>query len=445
MKSRAVRHFRYLWKRRIRHALPAVLAIPPFRRIFVGQAVSQFGDAMYYIVFLYMIERLAQSTQVTGVAGALMQIPFFLFGVSAGLVVDRFDRRLIMLYSDLISVVIMVALLAVAVFDPTPSAWLLVGVGFLLSAISAYFDPARTAAIPSLVPSEHYVEANGLATSMRTLMQLLGPLGTTILIPIIETAGPRWFFPVAIVVNLVTFGFSAYMIRKLPPLVPRAEHSSDRVSTGEKPPALREFGEGLKFVWGIGPLRIGLVFTCFLTLVVAPILLGYLAANRLWFGNGARTLAGMQAAFFLGMLVSSLIVIKIKVRHPGKAYALGMIGVGAAVSGLMFAQNYWMFFGLNMVAGFAFPFAVIPLSSYLQLVVPDDLRGRVNSTMNMLTNLFLPIGWISAGAIIDRFGPGRLFLGVGLAIFGSGLIGLALKTFREATMPETTPKPEPST
>lgn len=358
-----------------------------------------------------------------------MQVPFLLLGVHAGIAADRMDRRQIMLWSDVISAVLMIGLLALTIIVASPSGWILLLVGFLLSSISAFFDPARNAAVPSLVPSDQLIEANGLSATTRTLMQLIGPLLTTILLPILETAGPRWFFPLAILLNLVTFAYSAYCIYRLPPIRP---DSSQHVRHDSM---FKEFGEGLRFIWQIPLLKIALFLTAFINLVVAPILLGYINANRLWFNESPRTFAGMQAAFFLGMVISGLVVMKIKIKHPGQSYAGGLLVMGISVAYLAFAQNYWLFFLLSLLAGISMPFTVIPLTTYLQIVVPDHLRGRVNSSLNMLTNLLLPIGWLVAGLTIDQLGVSRLFLGMGIIIVLVGLAGYANRIFREATMP----------
>lgn len=413
-----------------RNSLPTVVWIPPFRRLWIGQAVSQFGDAMYYLVFLYMIERITRSPEMTGYAGALMQLPYLLLGFHAGVAADRMDRRKVMLGSDLLSIALMGCFFALVLVNPSPPSWTLLVTGFLLSGLAAFFDPARAAAIPALVPPDKLIEANGLGATTKTLMQLIGPIGTIVLLPILETAGPRLFFPLAIALNLVTFIYSAWCIYRLPAI------DSHRTTDTPRENLFKEFLQGIKFVGQIKILRIALFLTAFINLVVAPILLGYINANRLWFEESARTFAGLQAGFFLGMVVSSLVVMKLKIIHPGRSYCYGLMVNGLAVGLLSQAQNFWVFFFLNILSGITMPFTVIPLTTYLQIVVPDALRGRVNSSLNMITNLLLPVGWVGAGWVLKAFGVERMFIGVGVVLALVGMVGMASKTFRNATMPQ---------
>ncbi len=428
-RERSIRRFKLRVAKGFRHSLPTVVWIPPFRRLWIGQAVSQFGDAMYYLVFLYMIERITRSPEMTGYAGALMQLPYLLLGFHAGVAADRLDRRRVMLSSDVLSILVMGAFFVLVILNPSPPSWTLLVTGFLLSCLAAFFDPARSAAIPALVPPDKLIEANGLGATTKTLMQLIGPIGTIVLLPLLETAGPRLFFPLAIALNLATFIYSAWCIYRLPAI--------DTHRTGEAPREnlFKEFLQGIQFVAKIKILRIALFLTAFINLVVAPILLGYINANRLWFAESARTFAGLQAGFFLGMVVSSLVVMKLKITHPGRSYCYGLMLNGVAVGLLSQAQNFWVFFLLNIVSGVSMPFTVIPLTTYLQIVVPDSLRGRVNSALNMITNLLLPIGWVGAGWILKRFGVERMFVGVGAVLALVGIAGMLSTTFRNATMP----------
>lgn len=420
-------------KAKVKSRLPAVVQIDAFRRLWIGQGVSQFGDALFYIVFLYVVDKSSKDPTHTGYAGALMQLPYLLFGFHAGVAADRVDRRKIMLWSDYGSVILMALLLIASVQMENPPSPFLFLIGFMLSAVAAFFDPARNASIPNIVPPKQLIDANAISTSTKTLMQLFGPLLSTVFLPLFATAGTRYFLPIAIAVNMVTFAYSAYAIYLLPKIEPKRDDVP-----AERPTVIREFFEGLQFIRTNETLRTGLLLTLAVNLLVAPILVAYTAANREWFQESERTFAGMQAAFFLGVIASSLIVMRLKIRRPGLSYGLGLLIGGVFIATLSVAKHFWMFAGLNFLCGLAVPFAVIPLQTYLQMICPDSLRGRVNSTLNMFTNILLPIGWIGAGWLIKGIGISGIFIVIGGGLSLTGMVALMLPKFRASEMPETT-------
>lgn len=425
------------WRRWIRTRLPGVVQIRSFRWLWVGQGISQFGDALYYLLFLYIVDKLTKDSSITGLAGALMQLPYLLVGFVAGVVADTVDRRKVMIFSDIGSALLMVVLLIVAIADRTPGAWVLLLIGFLLSAVGAFFDPARGAAIPMLVPHERLIEANSLSTSTRTFMQLLGPIGSAILIPLFASAGAENFLIFAVAVNLLTFVGSAYCIWRLPALVPKREgHALEDVRKIPWGSMMKEFMQGLNFINSRPVLRIGLYLTLVVNLLVAPVLVAFTAANRDWFQESERTFAGMQIAFFFGAVIGGLIVFRTKINKPGLSYCLGVTFAGLFLGCLAMAKQYWAFFGLNILCGIAVPFAMIPIQTYLQIVVPDELRGRVGSTISMLQNVLLPVGWFTAGWMIKGLGVEGLFIFLGVGLMIAGLAGFWFPTFRDSVMPK---------
>lgn len=411
--------------------LPAVLRVLHFRRLWGAQAISQFGDALYYMVFLFVIDKVTRDSNQTAIAGALMQLPFLIFGLHAGLVADRIDRRKIMLWSDIVSAVLMLGLLAVVIVDRTPQSWILLLVGFLLSTIAAFFDPARQASVPSLVPSHLLTDANVVSSSTKTFMQLIGPLLSTALLPLLASAGSDNFFLLVILVNLVSFGFSSYFIYRLPPIHPRQEEAPEHQPKEQ----ISEIMQGLNYLRSHKVLRSAMFLVSFINFIVAPILVAYTAANREWFNTSETTFAGIQAAFFLGMLGGAALVMKVKVKRPGLAFCFGLGLVGVFIGLLSMAKWFWLFFAINFMCGLCVPFAVIPITTLIQLEVPKHLLGRVNSTINMLTNLLLPLGWLAAGQLTKMLGVQRLFIALGCGIFFTALIGLFIKPFRESVMP----------
>src|SRR5579862_8820226 len=128
----------------------STLRIAPFRALWLGQAISQLGDAFYYIAFMFMVQKVTGSSVMVGYVGALEALPFLLLGSYAGVVVDRLDRRRIMLLSDLCSGLALVGLAACIWLQRQPPVWALLVTPFVLSSVRCFFMPAKSASIPSL-------------------------------------------------------------------------------------------------------------------------------------------------------------------------------------------------------------------------------------------------------------------------------------------------------
>ena len=150
------------------------LGIPAFRNLWLGQSISQLGDALYYVVFMFMVGKVTGSIAMVGYVGALETIPFFLFSAYSGVLADRIDRKKIMLVSDLICGGILAAFAAAAYFNPKPHIAVIGAIAFALSTIRVFFWPAKNASIPRLVPPEMVMEANALSSITHNLMFLAG-------------------------------------------------------------------------------------------------------------------------------------------------------------------------------------------------------------------------------------------------------------------------------
>ena len=202
----------------------SVLKIPAFRKLWLGQAVSQFGDALYFMTFLFMVGKLTGSAAMVGYVGALKALPYLLLGPYAGVLADRVDRKWIMLGSDLLSAFILLALGLIVFVLPSPPIWTIFVAATLLATINVFFLPAKSAAIPNLVPPDRLLEANSLSAATQSMMPLLGLAISATGLGAIYALYPDYFFLSAIIVNSVSFLYSGACIFGLPKIVPDRAH-----------------------------------------------------------------------------------------------------------------------------------------------------------------------------------------------------------------------------
>src|ERR1700674_900539 len=147
-----------------------VLAIKPFRRLWIGQAVSYFGDMMNTTGLAIMLYLVTHSASMVALGLIAKAAPTVLFGLIAGALVDRFDRQRVMILTDIIRAVLTVTIPFLAL-TWLPGVFIVV---FLVASASTLFNPAKQAILPNLVPADFLVKANSLISSSEKTMELLG-------------------------------------------------------------------------------------------------------------------------------------------------------------------------------------------------------------------------------------------------------------------------------
>lgn len=424
-----------------------------FKNLFYGQAISQVGDALFYVSFMFMVEKITGNLAMVGYVGAAETLPFFLFGPYSGVLADRIDRRKILLWSDLLSAAVLLGMALLAfvptLFRPAPTffeksglltmppvvpGWTLILAGFCLATIRTFFFPAKNASIPRLLPTEDLQRGFALSIGAQNLMFMIGTaFAATVMAQMYEAFSMTTFFIALMLVNALSFGGSAMFIAKLPKIEPEKE--------GEHEKALPAFISGLKFIHNRKDLITLMITAMVFGLSVAPFFVTYVAANKEWFGGKPGTLAWCEFSFFIGMVVASGFVGKHSPKLPGRAFIIGAMIVGVAVGLMALSKNFYLFCFWNVVCGLAVPYIDIPMRSYLQATVPDEFRGRVNSVQSMTTTAVMPIGMASAGSLLKTYGLFVVFSVMGAAMVLASMIGLSGREFRNAKMPESPGKP----
>jgi MFS transporter, DHA3 family, macrolide efflux protein len=412
------------------------LRIPAFRNLWLGQAISQLGDSFYFVIFAFMTLKITGSAAMVGMVSALETLPYLFLSAYAGVLADRIDRRKIMLVSDQLSALLLAGFAASIYFcDGKPPVWLLMATAFSLSVSRIFFMPAKSAAIPALVPTDKLLEANSLSATTQNVMPLISLSLSAGVLALLFQISPTWFFLSAVLLNMLSFAGSAIFVAKLPRILP------DRDAIHEVHP-VTDLKDGIAYVRGRHELSLMLVLQLLLNLMISPFFVVYLVANKRWFHDLPQNLAWLEFSFFLGMVISSALVGRIKITKPGLGYIFSVVGVGVSVLLMGFTPNFWLFLTWNLLAGLCIPFGSIPVNTYMQLTVPDAYRGRVNSAWTTVSVGVQPIGMSLGGLLVQYAGllGGFVTMGVGMAL--SGAIGLFDREFRLMRMPEATLEPE---
>jgi MFS family permease len=391
-----------------------------YRLFFAGQLVSLVGTWMQNIALAWFVVELTSSPVAVGVLAFCRFAPFTVFGLFAGVVADRFDNRRLVITTQLLSMVISIALAAVALSGAAEvwHAYVLAALG----GTALVFDaPGRHALTFQMVGRDELPNAIGLNMSLFNASRVIGPAIAGVIIAAVGVGA-------CFVVNAVSF------LAVLSSLLLMREEELFPLERAAEPPTLwRGVREGLAFVRR-SP-RIRLVLT--MTLVVSTVgfnfhvLVPVLAAETLDAGSAVFGL--LSAAFGLGALTGALLSATLG-RASLKGLLVGIGGFSIALLALAPQRTVVACAALLYLTGIAFTLWTSNSQSILQLTAPDHLRGRVLSIWLFVFAGFAPFGGLLAGWLADVGGTALAFAVAGTT--GLVITALAGASIRAQTRPE---------
>jgi DHA3 family macrolide efflux protein-like MFS transporter len=356
-----------------------------FRNLWLGQIISQMGDYFAFLAIMVVVgtfsQDVSETTQQVSIVMIAATLPRLLFGVLAGVFVDRWDRRLTMLASDLIRPALTLAMIPAFM---SKNLWLMCILAFVMSAVGTFFNPAKGALIPKMVPAEHLTAANALSQTSMMAAFVLGPALSGAIF-FLAGSGNEW---IAFVLDSASYVVSAVAIWKI--RMPK----EDTKPTSESPAEGSALGRvGKELVVGIKALAFNRVMAT-LTVVFAITMLGVGALNVLWVsflksafgytdsGEIGWRFAVLDVAFFAGMVLASIVVGNFLSNRPPKEYIVwGLIVFGVGMLPLGYLPDYWLVVAVMFVVGLAVAPIETGVTTLMQISVPNHQLGRVGGGM----------------------------------------------------------------
>ena len=338
---------------------------PNFRFLWLGQIVSQLGD-WFNVVALYalLFELTGSATAVAGMM-VMQLLPVALVGPLSGVVVDRFDRRRIMIGADLLRGTAVLGLLLVRTPESVWFAYVVTGV---MVACSGFFEPARSATMPSIVPREQLVAANAISTGTWSAMLAIGAsLGGGVTVLFGRDA--------AFVINSVSFFASALFLYRMrvPPRDPN----------GRAVLGLRGVIDGLSYMRAHGEVaRIAFIKGGWAIVGGALLLLTVFGDRVFRIGNSSDAGIGILfAARGIGALTGSVVVSLIAAKQGNliRLIAPAYFIAGACYAALAIVPTIWLAAAVVIAAHIFGSILWVSSNVLLQMKVPDEFRGRVFS------------------------------------------------------------------
>jgi len=413
-----------------------ILTYRPYRLLWYADTASQLGIALYYIANVFMVYRLTGQAAMVGYNGALEALPFFIFGPYSGVVADRFDRRKVMLVAGLFSGTCLLALGVITWMyrGVTPVAAILV-TSFLSCTGRAFFYPARNASVPRLVPTNRAMDANIWSAVSQNFVFSAGQALSATLIAGLYVVSREYFYLAAVLVNGASYFVSVFFVARLPQIIPEAETAPQRAFTDVK--------AGFGYIRKRKDLVVLLWVIVVANFMIAPFFPCYVKANSLWFDGRPQSLAWIEFSFFVPTIFTGLALMRWKMRHMGWGNIIGWSGIGFAVAAMSFIRTVKGWCALNASCGLVGPLAWIPTDTYLQVTVPDEFRGRVQSARTMLSAGIQPIGLALGGVLIDSLGLPAVLQIMGWGMVAAGVVGVCSHAFRNAITPDDAEFPGP--
>ena len=385
-----------------------------FRLMWIGQLVSTAGSALTSLAASILVFRLTGSAASVGLMMMATAAPSLLVGLFAGVIVDRYDRKRIMIVTELTRAVL-IALIPILV--PLNIAWLYVIVA-LVSAIGQFYDPAHESVLPEIAPEDELAAANSLMAISSFGSTAIGFAASGL---IASTASIEWAFWI----DALSFLVSALVIVfiRVQPMEDQEAGSVDMV--------VRNLRAGVRFLADTPLLRS-------LFLAYIPVLIAFGLSNSLLLPFSIRALGatefqyGIQEALTsVGFVVSSLIMASIFDRmREGQWIALGWIGMG--IMGVLYsrATSIPLAILLVTVSGFMNAPSAIGSRLVLQRSTPREMRGRVNSAFFVSRDVLFLIG-MSAAGLADVVDVRLLYALASLMILFGGVAVLFLPGLRQ--------------
>jgi MFS family permease len=363
-----------------------------FQLFFGGQLISLTGTWMQSVAQAWLVYRLTGSATLLGVVGFCGQIPVFLLAPLGGAAADRRNRHRILVATQTVAMILALVLAALTLTHRVQVYHVFILAAFL-GLVNAFDIPARQAFVVEMVGKEDLTNAIALNSSMVNGARIVGPAIAGILVAWI---GEGWCFflngasYIAVIAGLLMMKFA-----------PAAR-------VARKASAVADIVEGFRFVGGSPPVRALMLLLGLVSLTGMPyaVLMPVFADQILHRGSSGLGIL-MGASGFGAFLGAFSLAVRRGWRGLGTWVAYASAGFGIALIAFAYSHWFWLSVLLLLPVGFSMMVEMASSNTLLQVMVPDELRGRVMAVYSMMFMGMAPIGALLAGSLAGRWGAPR--------------------------------------
>lgn len=360
-----------------------------FRMLWLGQMVNGLGRQVTVVALPFELWQLTHNSLSIGLLALVQLVPILIFSLGGGAVADAVDRRKLLIITQLLLAATSLCLAFLAM-QPTPPVWALYAVAFVAAGVGAVDTPARSSAIPRLVPRERVPAAIAVNWLSGQTVSVAGPVFAGVLIAVSGVA-------TAFAFDVATFMASLIALLMIAPIPPHPD---------ARRPSLRSIGEGLRFARDhriimatlavdFDAMVFGMPSSLFPQLALTVFNTGAAGYGLL---NAAPAIGAFVAAAFSGWVG--------RVKRPGRGVVVAVAGWGAAIVAFgLLTASFPLALACLAFAGGADVVSAVLRSSIVQLSTPDQLRGRLSSIYMLVVTSGPRFGDAEAAAVAAVAGP----------------------------------------
>jgi MFS family permease len=401
-----------------------------FQLFFGGQLISLVGTWMQTVAQSWLVYRLTGSGLLLGAVGFASQIPVFLVAPIGGITADRANRQRIVIATQTASM-ILAFILAALTLTGKVQVWHIFVLAALLGVVNAFDIPGRQSFLVDMVGKDDLMNAIALNSSMFNGARVIGPAVAGVLV---ARLGEGWCF----------FANAVSYIAVIAGLMMMRVHAPGRVSAKTSP--WEHIIEGFQFVNRTAPIRALLILLGVVSVTGMPyvVLMPIFADKILHNGGqefasligshdlGAVRLGILMGAAGVGALLGALtLAVRSGVKGLGRWVTVCCAGFGVSLMLFAFSKSFWLSVFLLLPVGYFIMLQMASSNTLIQVMVPDELRGRVMALYSMMFMGMAPVGALLGGALSDRLGaPMTVALGGIASVAGAWWFGVQLPKIR---------------
>ena len=381
-----------------------------FFTIYFGQAFSLLGSSAVSFAIIWWLTVQTESAVVLSISTLTTVIPGLIFSPLAGVIVDRYSRKNIIIIADGMIALTSIIMAFGFMFFTTPPLWFILMILVLRSIGNCFHSPAMHAAIPMLVPSEKLTQVGGWISLVSSLSNMIGPILGAFLVNDISIIGAMGVDVAGAVIAICC------LLRVTIPKTPSHNLEGN---------FFQDFKQGTNAIRNNKALMAVLPAMVLCNLIYMPLGSLFPLMVRVHFIRGAWYNSMSEIAFATGLLISSLVISiwgSIKKRFLLVSLSIIVLGSVSAISGLLQMNGFWIFIGCCFIMGITGSLINIPLNAYVQQTTAPDMLGKVKSIIFMLMSLVMPIGLIIAGPVSDIIGIDTWFFFSGICLVLVGIL-----------------------
>ena len=391
-----------------------------FLILWTGQAMSIFTSSVIQMAIVWYLTDITGSAAILTFATLMGFLPQAVLGPFIGVLIDRYDRKKIMIISDLFIAACLMVLVIVGFFGKLPI-WLIMIVLFARAIGSTFHSPSLQAVTPLIVPKDSLTKCAGYSHTFKSVSMIFSPAVAALLYGVLD-------INVIFLMDIAGAVFAVFTIAfiKIP--------SPKRQKLLKASDVIKEAKEGFDVLKNEPGMKALLFISMLYAMIYFPIGTLYPLISMTYFGGTVRHSSIIEISSSLGALIGAIALGRWgnRINKIGSIKtSIACMGIGLIATGLLPPSGIKFFLVLAFLMGLTIPFYHGVLSSIYQIKISEEYLGRVFSLTSSLTMFAMPLGLILTGAFAEIIGVNRWFLISGILTVLIAMVAVVLPSLRD--------------